>query len=1146
MEKSKRIYRLGLDIGIGSVGWAVVSEKDGIGRIENFGTRIFDSGELNKVKRRTSQERRGFRSVRRVQRRRKFRKQSVKLFLTEIGFLTNDEIKKAEENFTADIIPLKVRAIKEKISKSELLNCLIHTCNHRGYKDFYEIDEDEIENEDEAEEQGNIAAANSFDKNFRKSGCTIVSEYLMKNYKVSDGKINFRNKDHKEDERIIIRRKHMEKEIETILEKQSEFYNELTEENRKNIFEIIFRQRAFEDGPGQAGNSYRRYKGFIDSIGRCRFYPEENRGFRNTVIGDLFAGINALSQYRYVNKETGEVGLTPEIAKILIDEILKKGNLNKTEAKKLLKKENIEIYGSKDVDKTLTSSFKYIKGIKKITDEAKINWNTLISENQFEYEENKMSLLNKLGCILSCWQTPSKRSGKLEEFIKNHPKGNLFNDEVLEKLMKKKISGTSNASYHYMSEAVQAFLEGKIYGDFQWEREEKLLNKQIENNNIKVPVSALKNNVDIVDNPVVYRGINETRKIVNAIIDVYGMPEYINVEFAKDVAKSFAARDKEKKRQDKNREKNEKTVKEIAKILGIEETDVRGTQIERYKLYKEQECKCMYSGESLDLKKVLSDKDRSYEVDHIIPYSLILDDTLANKALVLGSENQIKKQRVPLMYLTGKKKEDFLKNVEAFSTRKVNPISAKKREYLLMPTIYGKEIQEKLKDWKSRNINDTRYITKFMIALLKSTLIKENENGEKLPHVYGIRGHITSRFRKKWLGKNWGNEEKPRESYLNHAADAVVIACLTQDDVRITMEYEKLRQMYRHKEWMNNDNYREALFRVAGRLKMFSKKSKEEIVDILLDRNFSTSIIPSLYKEVDVRFGPVEGDKRTEEEFRIDINNYYSGTEDFIVKPHLTHVSKKQTKRFRGTVADSNPIRLIDEEGEKIKISRKSIKDIKRKDLKNLHTNDTSLIEALNKVFEGKEDKDTVEKYMKENNLKEFCTAGGQKVYKVSVRCPKVSNYYKKQIDGKNFSILGVPKYYCVEVYEDNKGKTRTWGLRYVDMVKHEGKLYLKDNVLPKDYAKHVTYLFKGDYIVVYKKDEKIFEGYYQSVAALTLNRVWCTFMNNSELIRVSISSNCRVEKYQIDLLGRKCGKIDESRGDYPCFVPLSSKKKKS
>ena len=115
-----------------------------------------------------------------------------------------------------------------------------------------------------------------------------------------------------------------------------------------------------------------------------------------------------------------------------------------------------------------------------------------------------------------------------------------------------------------------------------------------------------------------------------------------------------------------------------------------------------------------------------------------------------------------------------------------------------------------------------------------------------------------------------------------------------------------------------------------------------------------------------------------------------------------------------------------------------------------------------------------------------------------------------------------------------------------MDMVKREGKLYLKDNVLPKDYVKHVTYLFKGDYIVVYKKDEKIFEGYYKSVEAINNNRFNGFGGNNSKSIGLSIGSNCRVEKYQIDLLGRKCGRIDESRGDYPCFVPLSSKKKKS
>lgn len=62
-------YVLGLDIGIGSVGWAVV-RCEGDPRIENFGVRIFESGENEKRKSRKSQERRSFRAGRRLVRRR--------------------------------------------------------------------------------------------------------------------------------------------------------------------------------------------------------------------------------------------------------------------------------------------------------------------------------------------------------------------------------------------------------------------------------------------------------------------------------------------------------------------------------------------------------------------------------------------------------------------------------------------------------------------------------------------------------------------------------------------------------------------------------------------------------------------------------------------------------------------------------------------------------------------------------------------------------------------------------------------------------------------------------------------------------------------------------------------------------------------
>ena len=39
-------YIIGLDIGIGSVGWAVVRNEDDCKRLEDFGVRIFESGEI--------------------------------------------------------------------------------------------------------------------------------------------------------------------------------------------------------------------------------------------------------------------------------------------------------------------------------------------------------------------------------------------------------------------------------------------------------------------------------------------------------------------------------------------------------------------------------------------------------------------------------------------------------------------------------------------------------------------------------------------------------------------------------------------------------------------------------------------------------------------------------------------------------------------------------------------------------------------------------------------------------------------------------------------------------------------------------------------------------------------------------------------
>ncbi len=1168
----KRQYRFAFDIGIGSCGWAVVSENEtGNRRIEDAGSRIFDSGEMKEGKDRKSQKRRGFRGVRRVLRRRSHRKYRLKNYLRYVHFMTDMEIRCASEASMNQILPVKVRGIDEKLTKAELLQVLIHACNHRGYKDFYEVTEtDEAESQEEEDEKINQAAADRLDRSFEESHCRTISEYICRYCTIpGTDRIDYRNRFYKNENRMIIRRKHVENEVCTILKKQREWYPELTDQKIEKIMEVIFSQRDFEDGPGDASDKYRRYTGFLESLGYCRFYPEERRGFRNTALGDVYAAINALSQYRYVHTDTGEAKLSQEAAAKMVSYIMKQGSLTRTQAAKLLKPFGIAIYGSKDVDKTLAKSFRFLKEMKKIAEKCQVSWESLLSETDLtEYEEGKTSLLNQLGTVCSMYQTPHKKEEQLKKLHAKWEHAHLP-PAFWNALKRHRFSGTSRVSYHHMADAIEAFLKrdkGDIYGNFQWNKQKQLDKKQESQRERLLSAKVLMQDEDVKDNPVVLRSINETRKVLNCLIRLYGSPAEIHVEVADDVARSYLERKRIQKMQRDHEKTRDAIKKKIAEILHCEESEVKGSQIERYKLYMEQEGKCLYSGRALNLEMVLDTKSHAYEVDHIIPYSLILDNTLANKALVCGNENQAKGQQTPLMYLKGEKKEAFIERVKAEKKRTSHPISNKKYDYLMLATLYGKEAKEILTGWKSRNINDTRYITKYVVGLIKNHL---QFAGEKA-RVFGIRGHITSRFRKEWLGKNtWGSDEKCRANYLNHAADAIVLANLSKMDVEIAMDYEKLRQIRRHYGEMSIQ-YDHFLNHAAQRIAAFYPITEEAIRKQLAESKRTPSYVPNLGREVDLRLGNPEGETRSEEEYRAETEMYYEGAA-FVVKPHLPYVSMKVERKFRGEIADSNPIRLVEENGIQYKISRSKVEELKREQLSKLYTSDGYLIEALEKAFtegekylnneddkENKKDspKKPIKKYMEKEHIDVFRTTNGQPVRKVSLKGTPVSNYYKKSINETNYSILGVPKYYCVEVYKDTKGKTRIWGIRYVDVISCEGKICLKDDIkLPKKYAKHLIYLFSGEYFEVTEDGKETYVGFYQSVKAATQSKINITINpgkkgkgnDGKEKIQwtkvIPITQKATVKKYVITLNGQKAGEVKEGEAGYPCFAHCLSRK---
>lgn len=1114
-------YRIGLDIGIGSVGWAVINEEKR--RIEDFGVRIFESGESPNGKDRASQERHGFRSVRRLERRRVHRKELLKNHLIHIGFIRagfEDEYAAVRD---ADVHTLKVKGLDEKLSPAELFKCLVHTCNHRGYQDFYE---GSIEDNDVDEESAkNQLAVRTFSREFAESGCRTVSEYLIQCFpSAQTGQtVAFRNIDSRKEECFrLIPRKLLREEVKQILAKQREYYPCLMETpGRVGIEDIIFRQRDFETGPGDENDPFRRYTGFLASLGKCPFNNEEDRCFRCSVIADLYAVANTLSQYRYVELATGELVLKPEIAQKLLQMALENGSLSMADVKKLLKANGFQLQKSENSDdKALSKAIKYLKAAKTVIEASGLSWPEFISEEQLDPE--MPSKLHRIGEIIFKYQTPRRRIEELKML-------DFLNTQAVESFSKLKLSGTANAGPSYMCAAIKSFCKGEIYGYFQ-ANFIKGKSESAEETHDKLSAADIADK-DMQDNPVVFRSINETRKIVNAIIEVYGTPNAMFLEVASDLNRSYLERQKIIKAQRENEKANNTAKQEVAKLLGINSEEVRGESIERYKLYEQQGGVSLYSGKPLgDIARIVDDKNHSCEIDHIVPYSLILDNTLQNKALVLASENQYKGQRTPLMVLSGQEREDFLVRVKQLLKDK--KISDKKYGYLMQDNLRD---NEKLSQWKSRNINDTRYITKYIMNIFARKLKFAGEGRS----VYAVKGSLTAKFRKIWLAQNnapliWGEEDKARFSYLNHAVDAVIVANLSPVNIEIASENQRLYRIWKHHNRQVSEEYTSYLEACVKRLKEIYGLPETVSRPLLGNIKRVPAYLHNLYEEVHLRF-----DSETEEELLAGCREIYGSPADFPVAPHLPIPSLKPERRFRGAIADANPIRVVEEDGETYKVSRKRIDQIKASDLPNIRSNDKTMLKKLEEIFTGRGSSFTVGDYLKEQGQSCFTLGNGRTVFKVSVRESRnISNFQRKEISECNYYVLGGLKCYCLEVYEDAKGKTKLRGVRYVDLVRKDKKLLIKEETLPADYARHCMYLFKNDYIEIIKKNGNIKSGFYQSAKNTNENRIYFKPskpiqpdkthepINAPETIDITIGGNDRVKKYAISLLGQKGGEV--------------------
>lgn len=263
----------------------------------------------------------------------------------------------------------------------------------------------------------------------------------------------------------------------------------------------------------------------------------------------------------------------------------------------------------------------------------------------------------------------------------------------------KQSSNTKKSILDLMYEEKENFMQILNNEKYGFDKMINELNNQ-ENNIEKLSYKVVE---PLATSPANKRGIYQALKIVEELVNYIGHePENIIIEMARSDEKKVR-KDNKKKYLENLYKKSSEQIENYNKLL--KELNKEEINSEKMFLYFIQEGKCLYSGKSLNIEDL-----SEYEVDHIIPRTLIKDDSIDNKALVYRECNQNKAASyvLPQEY-RNKYNQEWWKHL-----RKIGLISAKKFHNLIRKEYSDEDIE----GFINRQLVETRQITKHVANIL--------------------------------------------------------------------------------------------------------------------------------------------------------------------------------------------------------------------------------------------------------------------------------------------------------------------------------------------------------------------------------------------------------------------------------------------
>ncbi|WP_051532411.1 type II CRISPR RNA-guided endonuclease Cas9 [Brackiella oedipodis] len=769
-------YVIGLDIGIASIGWAVLAldEEDKPIALIDRGVRLFDKAETKKgdslsLARRTARGQR-----RRIGRRVK-RLDLARQTLIEHGVLQpndlnnnpdgNDFVANRPDNAPGNTVwDLRVKGLDHKLKSHEWAAVLLHLIKRRGY-----LSQGKSEAKADEETGKLLAGTAENHKKLANGNYRTPAELAVNTFAKESGRI--RNQAGSYQHTFL--REDLQKELQSLFENQRNSKNPYANETLEKAFDdyLTWQKPALSDDA------------LLKMVGPCTFEDGEKRAAKATYTAERFTWLTKLANLKIITNGVSRE-LTPEERDKLKELPFELTSLTFSQVRKTLgldenSRFNLASYKSKKKSKKNKQDTQKEKTKTVIKDAEKETFMECKSyhairkalgktlDSEWEAIKNNPDLLDLIGTTFTIYKTDKAIRKELKSHLSpeaiNALQKNLSFTKFLHVSLKmiKKIMPYLEEGMRY-DEACK-----EVYGSHYGNSTQRLL-KQF------LPPMDSEENVlnDVIRNPVVARAVSQTRKVINAIIRRYGSPTKVIIETGRDLGKSFQERKEIKDHQKENRNQKLAAQEEFEKRFGV---SPNGGDLLKMRLYEQQQGKCLYSGTTIELNQLL---DKGYvEIDHALPFSRTWDDSFNNKVLVMGSENQNKGNRTPYEYLDGEHDSARWQTYVAL-------VNGSNMSYLKKQRLLTKEIKED--EWKARNLNDTRYIAIYLRDFIKANLLLKSS---KENNVLTTNGRVTSLLRGRW-----GLAKDREANARHHAMDAVVVACTTPSFIQRITNYMKRKE----------------------------------------------------------------------------------------------------------------------------------------------------------------------------------------------------------------------------------------------------------------------------------------------------------------------------------------------------------------